>query len=369
MKPRRLGLKTGLVFFTICAFLLVLESASAQNTVTTYPNLDLPHLARDFSILIPENFDRNYQSSGIIIKSNTCNERLIWFTSKEVFPNQYFDFTIGGLSPDTEYEFEVKIYSSGLYIRENVAFRTEPAPVNEIKRVLLVIDEELSDYQLRYWFWRYARDLWSIDPHLRVELYYIGDDFESKKELYNYLKDAYFSRNIHYVFFIGDNATMPIYIYTLNEEGEVLKQYFYQSLSFYTNIWNNEFEYDETEDRYIRKFYINCPVTDPELQTRLIYGRFPEISFGVLAPTKEGFDEEKAQVINYFQKLHAFRTGEFSFDNKILYSDTVNGNEHMADEISAITRWEGNVALDRWEPGGGEEWKDAYLDALAALLS
>ena len=262
--------KSKLVVMVLCIFFSNLAESNTESIISTLPNSRKPHTARDFSIWVPENFDRNSQNSVLLLINTSCRERLLWFTSKDMYPGQYFEFTMDGLFPDTEYEFIVQLSSTGLSINEYVVFRTEPAPMNEVKGILLVIDEDLSDSELECYYARYAQDLKALDPCSQVEHYYIADDLESKKELYNYLKDAHFDDNIYYIFFIGDNATMPVYTYTLDSAGEVKAEYPYESLSFYTNISNNEYDYDEAEDRFVKKFYSNCPAIYPERQSSAV---------------------------------------------------------------------------------------------------
>ena len=156
-----------LCFLVFCC--LLIQMVYAAEMVTTEANPLKPHLARDFRIWIPENFDRFDQNSYLSITATGCKERLLQLTTKDIYPNQYLECTVGGLSPDTDYEFEVKINSAGFFIAEAlVAFRTEPAPINETKRILMVIDEGLDDPELMGCFAQYAQDVGAIDHDIEI---------------------------------------------------------------------------------------------------------------------------------------------------------------------------------------------------------
>lgn len=330
-----------------------------------------PHLARDVSIHIPADFDRFSHSSGISIKDLNNTKRYLRTTTKDLFPDTDYHITLGGFSPQTEYEIEIMVSSGGSsLLKETITFTTDNAPTDETRRLLLVIDENLHDPELEAAYDTYISEVVRQEKNLQVEKYYLKKSYTAQKELYNYIHDNYFNRNLYYLFFIGSNASIPVEIELLDDEGIVDHWYHYEGISFYTHVWNNSYEYDADSDRYVIIYGHNNGAT-PDLYTSFFNnGAMAEISFGAFIPTSNSIADRKQQVLTYLDKISRYRKGLITFDQRVLYSDTIWGNDHLGETIDLINRWSDNVSIDtNHYPssdyyGPDSQWGTSYIENL-----
>lgn len=352
------------------------QTPNVNNTeekfVTVQPNPAKPHLACDFRIRIPQDFDRSGENAFITIAPEPKAHRYLIFSSKDIHPGQYFNCTVGGLSPDTEYTFEVSFSTPTQYVRETVTCMTTPVPANEIKTLLLVIDADLNSAVLEDCYDQYIQDIRNIEPQIEIKKYYLTDDLAAKKALYNYLQEAYVTENVYYLFFIGRNAALPLYVHLADKQGNTAALTSISSFYLYLNILNPQFEYNEQEHRYERRGYMNCPSALPDWQTRYAGAEWPDIAYGALLPPKKDIEDEEQFIKGYLTKLHNFRMGLFSFERRALYSDTINGNAGLEAGFTQTPRWKDNLALEanvRYYYAKlfpyDYEWEKDYLAALS----
>ncbi len=343
----------------------------AYTEIIHSPNTVKPHLARDISIHVPASFDRFSHNSGISFRDLNNTNKYLRTTTKNLFPDTDYHITLGGFSPQTEYEIEITVLNGGSSShKETITFTTDSAPADETRYLLLVIDEDLNDPMLERAYENYISDVITQEKNLQAEKYYLQKSFMAQKDLYSYIHDNYFDKNLYYLFFIGSNASFPVEINLLDEEGGVAHSYHYEGLSFYTHVWNNPYQYDAEGDRYIINYGLNNSAM-PDLYTPFVNnGSMAEISFGAIIPTSNVIADREQQVLNYLNKISRYRRGQITFDQRILYSDTIWGNTNLENTIDQITRWSDNVAIDTTHDpsstyhGPDPQWVASYLENL-----
>ena len=377
--------------FFLCCF-LIYSNIFAQNitdgvSVNSTATPEKPHWLRDISVQFPATADLtniwNLRVMLVVGKHTFGTQtaaRSISFSGKMVdAKTRKFNFQLGGLSADTDYTLHLLIDTRqcGADAPISINFHTDKAPQYEQVKALIVLDDDLkNDAEIQKKITQYIEDARYTQKPVEAETYTIGNTIQEKKKLFDYLKANAITRNIRYLFFVGTNALMPITQRTVYSTTNVLKsEEKSEGFSVYTNLLNNEIEWDEQTQQFASVNYQTgsvCMAGSIDLRNRVTDSRYADISFGALIPTQQGLEAKKTLALNYFEKLHRFKTGALNFDKKILFSDSNNGDDYLKTELLGVARWKDGNKFVRWGHtpsiaynGTDIIWKDDYLSKIS----
>jgi hypothetical protein len=350
------------------SFNKVKEKLYGHFTVTFKPNNLKPFYAEDISIQIPQS---ETKLKSLVVKEGSFltpgGGRFISYFIGSYLLGQTFNFTIGGLEPDKNYNFELRLDDvDGERFKESITFKTEPAPIVNNKRLLFVIDKGLeNDPDILITLNQYVADANKLYPDLSFRNYYLADNNRARADLYDTIKQGYNKNNLSYLFFIGRNALIKYTSYYYDEYNDKTYQYQYSKMDYYTYIYNQGILYNSLNDSF-------CEYRNIDSISRVDDCRSQEISFGVIAPTQFDHQNKKAYILSYFDKLHQFRSGNISFSNSVLYSMTMKPEDDslVLDKLNLIKRFENKQSVVSshvyGEPYQNDDviWREDYLNKL-----
>ncbi len=288
---------------------------------------------------------------------------------------------IGGLKENTSYYFTLTKWTGcdGEELAQ-VQYQTGSFP-KKPKKVLLILDKSYeNDPQIDQAISTYKADAIRADPELVFEPFYLGNNQPERGKLYEHIQNRYFdaATPLHYLFFIGQNASTYIRSYRLNPAtnqagpGDVFSL---PGIGVYAKILNQDFPYDSQQNAFINRRY-DCQAvgTNPipnDIATPFFQSSTTDISYGALVPTRS--EEGKDYILRYFEKLHRFKTGQFKFDRKVLIADTFRYDGSFPSLIEQMTgRWRNNDTINVPQKYGsdfhGDDpiWRDDYLKKLGS---
>ncbi|GAB3896372.1 hypothetical protein GCM10028803_13890 [Larkinella knui] len=307
----------------------------------------------------------------------TSQTNVIYISNKAVDKaSRTMQIPVGGLNANTDYYFTL-LYSNectGETIAE-AHYKTSGA-LQKPKKILLVIDKQYeNDPQIEQALSVYKADANRADPNLVFEPYYLSTDPAEKGKLYEQIKNRYFDSTtpLHYLFFIGRNASTYIRSYHLNPKtnlegpGDI---YSLPGIGVYAKILTQDYPFDPQQNAFINRRY-NCQAIGAEpipndISTTYFQSSVIDISYGALVPTRP--EEGKAYILRYFEKLHQYKTGKIKFDKKVLLADTFYYDGSYPKKIEELTgRWTHNDTITvpkKYGPnfhGTDPIWRADYL--------
>jgi hypothetical protein len=337
--------------------------------ITLKPDSLKPYSAEDLGIQIPNSTPN---IDAIIIEEGEpfipTGGRFLRYSIKDMLPGQVFNLTIGGLEAERNYSFTIILFgkNNGLFWK-TVYFKTYSDPAVGDKEVLFVIDNDLqNDSDIVNSINRYVTDLHIIYPNFSFKTYYLEDNNLARENLYDSVRQSYFNNNLNYLFFIGRNGKVDYTFSLYDTNNNIIIQYNFWTIAYYTYIYNKSVEYNEQLDLY----YLNSGGNNP---SRIQDSRSEELSFGILSPTKFDFPSKKAYILSYFDKLHQFRSGTIiSFSNSVLYSMTMYPTDDslVLNNLILINRFQNNQSVVTghvYAPdyyGDDPIWQQDYLNKL-----
>jgi hypothetical protein len=339
-------------------------------TLTFAPNTDLSQIWNVRFVL----------NTGTVEWGSATASRTVTFSGKGVdSQSRQFKFQVGGLLPDTDYTLHILIDTPecGADAPFTRNFKTTKTPANLTQRIMLVVDDEYrNDADVQAAIKQYTEDaLYSNALPTEVELFYMDGSFAKKRELYDFLKNNFVTKNVKYIFFVGNKAAMPTRTQLLNPATNLPRsEENTENFVFYTNILNNEFEYDTDKQSFVSSNYLaqgfRCVAGSPDRRSRIVASRYADLSFGALLPPVQA--EKKMFILNYFQKLHKFKIGEVKFEKGILMADTQYGDDDAKNELPNVPRWKETTTFVKMNHtpspnynGSDDVWKTDYMNKLA----
>lgn len=298
------------------------------------------------------------KTSSFSNSSSSRADKVTYFSGKAINKvSRTLDAKIGGLKSNTDYYLNVIInyddptYSCSGEITHQVYFKTKIEPIGRQKKLLIVIDSDLqNDTNVNNVLTIYMNDV-SKYYNISFEKLYINNTFSEKQALYNKVKTDYtnISNPLRYLFFIGSNASMTIIRQYLNyADNSPLYTYYDSSINFYTQINLPEFYFDATDNTLRQKTYQYCanvgfPTTD--IGNLIAQSNSYDIAFGSILPN--GNVEKKQSILNYFTKLHSFKTGNLTFNKSVLFADTFRNDGTFPSSLASInSRWQMNDTIN-----------------------
>ncbi|MBN1597829.1 MAG: T9SS type A sorting domain-containing protein [Bacteroidales bacterium] len=340
----------------------IIEVDINNSNVCISPNSDKPHRACDFKLYVPSSYQRILYGSELTIND-------IRYSSKELFSGDTFYCTFGGLKPDSVYDFDINLSYGSLDIyNTNVKYKTAASPKDEIKTVLLIIDNELDIPELEEKFTEYENDIKNLYPGFTSERYYLDNTLEEKRLLYNYIKEKYLTHNLYFLFFIGENASIPVYFERVADDGTISPIKNRENFSFYIQIYNNMYEYDSVQSKFVNRVGTGL-WEQPDLYSRILSNGSIDINYGVIISPMDNSQARAVQTKNYLEKLHNFRSGIISFDKRALFSNTWEdfGNPSLNEALGTNPRWTNNKCINTTHipssdyHGTDPAWTNNYL--------
>ncbi|WP_191908813.1 T9SS type A sorting domain-containing protein [Larkinella humicola] len=342
---------------------------AAVLSVSLGPEINLNN-GSNFTLIVRTSPELTNQSDVIYI-SNKLVDR----------SSRTMQIPVGGLNANTDYYFTL-LYSSectGETIAE-VHYKTGAA-LQKPKRILLILDKQYeNDLQIEQALSVYKADVNRADPNLVFERFYLSTDPAEKGKLYEQIKSWYFDATtpLHYLFFIGQNASTYIRSYHLNPKtnqagpGDVFSL---PSIGVYAKILTQDYPFDPQQNAFINRRYRCQDVgADPipnDISSTYAQSSIVDISYGAIVPTRP--EEGKAYLLRYFEKLHRYKTGQIKFDKKALLADTFYHDGSYPKKVEELTgRWTNNDTINvprKYGPnfhGDDPIWRADYLKKLGS---
>lgn len=312
----------------------------------------------------------------------TRGDKVTYFSSKAINKiSRTLDFKIGGLKSNTNYWINVIIsydhpsYSCSGEITNEVPFKTGSEPIGRQKKILLVIDADLqNDTDVNNALSIYMSDIRKY-YNISFEKLYINNNFSEKQSLYNKVKTDYenVSNPLRYIFFIGSNASMGVTKQYLNfADNSPLYTYYTPCINLYTQINLPEFYFDATTNSIHQKTYQYCvnagfPITD--IGNPIAQSNSYDIAFGSILPNSS--IGKKQSILNYFTKLHSYKTGNLTFNKSVLFADTFRNDGGFPSSLASINpRWQSNDTINVPQKygdfyyGSDFTWTNDYIQKL-----
>lgn len=312
----------------------------------------------------------------------TRADKVIYFSGKAINSNsRTLDAKIGGLKSTTEYWINVIVqydnpsYSCSGEITNQISIKTKNEPIGRQKKLLIVIDADLqNDTDINNALTIYMNDVTKY-YNISFEKLYINNSFSEKQALYNKVKSDYenISNPLRYLFFIGSNASMTTIRQYLNFFNNFpIYTYYDSSINFYTQINLPEFYFDANDNNLHQKTYQYCaniglPFND--IGNPIAQSNAYDIAFGSILPN--GNIAKKQAILNYFAKLHLFKTGNITFKKSVLFADTQRNDGTFPSSLASISsRWQLNDTINVPQKYGDNyfgsypAWTDDYIQKL-----
>ena len=360
-----------------------------QLTVTLDPNFGESQVNAHFTFPIDidlskiKYFTLITKTSSLTNPINSRADKVTYFSGKGINKvNRTLDSKIGGLKPNTDYYLNVIIqydhptYSCSGEITNQIPFRTRNEPIGRSKKLLIVIDADLqNDNDVNNALTIYMNDI-SKYYNITFEKLYINNVFSEKQALYNKVKNDYVnvSNPLQYLFFIGSNAAMTSIRQYLNfSDNSPIYTYYDSSINFYTQINLPEFYFDATDNNLRQKTYQYCanvgfPAND--VGNPIAQSNSFDIAFGSILPN--GDVAKKQSILNYFTKLHSFKTGNIIFNKSVLFADTQRYDGTFPSSLASInSRWQLNDTINVPQKYGDnyygpyQAWTNDYIQKLS----
>ncbi|MCE6987977.1 T9SS type A sorting domain-containing protein [Dyadobacter sp. CY323] len=386
------------------SFQMVLDSATKQykSIELTTPNSGARVMDHDIQVKIFQNVSKPWSTVDIKmifgpgvniddvftvvfeakpVCDAPCNPSFVnsvWLSTKAINkPGRTLSFDMSGLEPGKSYQLRTIVYGldgmpcSGSEVSP-VTFTTSTSGMP--KKMLLVIDEEWRNTtSIQSALNQYMTDVQITDPTLIVEKYYIEDNSYAKIALYNSIKQKYGAEQLTYLFFIGNNAATMSFKHLLDESGNVVftsgSPTFYQyTLPLYKHYtYADEFYYLQNT-----KYQNTCFRPPVEVREAVFQQLGSALSMGMVIPAPALNPDEKINyVVNYFAKVHRYRTNQISFDKKILLFDSFVSEQQAMNMAAGFDRWTAvqklNYGRDKDLEYSGDDaiWKADFLDKLS----
>jgi hypothetical protein len=312
----------------------------------------------DIDLSKVKNFTLITKTSPLSSPVSSRADKVTYFSGKAINKiSRTLDAKIGGLKPNTDYYLNVIIqydhpsYSCSGEITHQEYFKTKIEPIGRQKKLLIVIDADLqNDADVNNALNIYMNDV-SKYYNISFEKLYINNNFSEKQALYNKVKTDYtnISNPLRYLFFIGSNASMTIIRQYLNyADNSPLYTYYDSSINFYTQINLPAFYFDATDNNLRQKTYQYCanvgfPPND--IGNSIAQSNSFDIAFGSILPN--GSIGKKQSILNYFTKLHLFKTGNLTFNKSVLFADTFRNDGTFPSSLASMnSRWQLNDTIN-----------------------
>ncbi|GAB3932272.1 hypothetical protein GCM10028804_46330 [Larkinella terrae] len=291
------------------------------------------------------------------------------------------EIPIGGLQDNTTYYFTLIFWNGcGGEQAAQAQYKTGITPKNP-KKVLLVLDKQYeNDPQMEQALAVYKADANRADPNLVFESYYLSAEPAEKGKLYEAIKARYNAADapLHYLFFIGRNANVYVRSDVMDPKtNQVLPGRQTQSfcVSVYAKINLQDFPFDAGQNTFVNRRY-DCQLYEAnslpnDLSSGIYQSSGIDVSYGSLVPTRT--EEEKDYILRYFEKLHRYKTGQITFDKRVLLADTqLNDGTYPKKIEQLIGRWKNNDTINVPQKFGGNYhgpdpiWQADYLRKLGS---
>ena len=317
---------------------------------------------------------------GTWFLQNSSFSKSFYFNSKAIDKiNRKLTCKVTGLTEGKNYfVFFVPFYYSGQSNQVTTSFLKTPNLIQFNEKMLVVIDKEFeNDVELNNALNEYKNDINGTQKHISFEDYYIQNSYLDKKALYNYIKNQYESptTNFKYIFFIGRDASVLINRQYLDANtNNILYQYWDLSVAFYTQITNLEFKFDDLSQLVSTIAYRYASLNEPPIvdNANPIWQSYDnDLLFSTLIPPNQ--ETKRDFILNYFRKLHKYKTGQISFNKKVLFADNMR-NDAPSQIINTLsTRWNNNDTINvaqKFEFGINNSgtypaWTSDYLNKLS----
>lgn len=312
----------------------------------------------------------------------TSYDLQIYYSHKAIDKKERaFKTKLGGLKANTGYKimFVVLMNNKHSYlIDQRTIVRTNVAPKDRTKRLLFIIDKELErDVAIDNALDQYMADVKNTDDFISFDKVYIKDNTKEKWNLYKRITKEYedASAPLSYLFFIGNNASTTIERQYLDTTNIIYETYYDISVNFYTQVHLPGFSYDSLANKFLSKTYRyfefeGLPSVD--IGNSLYQSNAFDIAYGAIMPNSN--TGKKQSILNYFSKLHDYKTLKLTFDKSVLFSDTFYNDGRSPADLAAIsTRWKTNDTINiskKLEYGINNswdypQWTNDYLNKLS----
>ncbi|MEO6283330.1 MAG: T9SS type A sorting domain-containing protein [Dyadobacter sp.] len=364
-----------------------LRTSAHDITVNITPNTARPESAIDIHIYFAPSV--NIESVGHMVLTAkpactvvNCNDPSItssYLSSKIINKTaRTVDFTIGGLLPFKEYLFWGAIFGldgdrcTGSDLAW-IPFKTAPAPAPKPEKMLVIINKEFEgNARLNAALDTYEDDIAASNPMLTIEKYYIQDDNLQKGTLYLDIRRKFKDENLTYLFFLGGNAALTGYRVMLDNNGQPVNAFVQFTFSYYAHPLYTTFEYYAGEDRF--KLFDRqdfCATPPTEVRPEVFQQQNAMVSMGMVLPDVNFNTEQKIDyLVNYFNKVHAFRSGDISFEKKVLITDGFVSEQEVVDLAETNGAWTSAEVLqygrtkDPDYSGEDPVWKNDFINKL-----
>lgn len=360
--------------------------STQQVLMTVTLDEHFPETQARFHISFPANFNISTLKSLNLWISKDDNVRYgksIYFSNKAIdSQSRSLTTTVGGLKPGQT--FRARLIStvndpqyncSGDFVSD-ITFTTAKEPTGRIKKLLFVMDKDLEgDTEIDNAITTYINDFTPYYPII-FEKIYLEDQNAQKDALRAKIKTDYANtaNPLRYLFFLGSNASTNIIRQYLDPANNApIYTYYDLSINFYTQIHTPEFGYDPDNDLFIQKTYQYCtfngfPAND--IGNAVFQSNSFDLAFGCLMPN--GITPKRDYILNYFSKLHRFKTGAVSFAKSVLFADTFYHDGGAPATLAAINpRWQVNDTINVPQKFGSDfhgydpVWNQDYTSKLS----
>lgn len=311
------------------------------------------------------------------IKSIMLSQNVIDFT------NRRLNLPIGGLTSQINYEVDIsyqyEIPEQGIVAYGDhfgtKTFNVLEEPANLQKRMLMVIDSSLhDDIDIRNKIDEYIHYNSVLYENIDFEKLIIGTSVSARSQVYDTVHELYAKTDtcLSYIFFIGQNASLPHTKYFLNYDNSVFASFTSESMGVYTQLLSPDFIFDRSINETVARSYFtyqNWGMPANDLSTGLLQSYSNDIAYGMLIP--KGELSPKQHLIQYFDRLKSYKKGEISFNKSVLFADTQLYDGAFPQALEEMNlRWSNNDTINvnekrRFDHWYDPNWRDDYINKLS----
>lgn len=315
--------------------------------------------------------------------SPLCNEEAVatsWVTAKMINKSaRTLDFTMGGFVPDKNYSFVGYVFGlDGEWCNGSDAaampFTTAPLPAPKSEKTLIVINQEYEgNTRLNAALDQYEADIRRTSPLMVFERYYQQASNVKKAQLYSDIQNRFEHDNLSTLFFLGSNASITAYTEMLDENELPAWVYTGETFSYYAHPYYPTYQYDARTDAFKKSTYRDlCLVRPADARPPVFQQNNAALSMGMVLPdVLHNTDQQIDYIIDYLNKLHAFRQKQFSFEHRILATDGFVSEQGIIDLAVGSGNWISGEALqygrekDPIYSGDDIVWKNDFTAKLS----